>query len=155
MINPSRQISRNRTAGPSPLRAAMLWIGAALLAVEPTLAAAQQEPVEIKVPSGQPVALFEVLMDDTPGQLWARFRFVAPRIGGEAGQVGYDVTMLDMDWACNNVVLPYLAETKLEPERVVISFSDRILPFGESLPEAAQFFEFYRPDTAGCEWVEY
>ncbi|WP_240453874.1 DUF6497 family protein [Chachezhania antarctica] len=147
----SPAIRRCGPHGRAPVRAC--WGGAAALALIPTFPAAEE--VAIDVPSGQPVALFEVLMDDTPGQLWARFRFVAPRIGGDAGRVSYDVTMLDMDWTCDNVVLPYLAETRLEPERVVISFSDRMLPFGETAHEAAQFFEFYRPARTGCIWVEY
>ncbi|WP_233270493.1 DUF6497 family protein [Chachezhania sediminis] len=118
-------------------------------------AAALADPMPVEVPSGQPVTLFEVLMDDTPGQLWARFRFLAPKIGNAPGRVGYDVTAVDMDWVCNHVALPWLDRTGLEPERIVISFSDRELPLGETAPDAAQYFEFYRPDLTECIWEEY
>jgi uncharacterized protein DUF6497 len=118
-----------------------------LLLVAP--AAAQQA---LKVPSGQPVTLGEVLVDDSPGALWVRFRFVAPQIGNDAGQVNYETSSGDIDYLCEALVLPYLAQYDLTPTRVVISLSDRSVPFGTADPDATQFFEAYRPENAACIW---
>ncbi|MDK3074934.1 DUF6497 family protein [Sedimentitalea sp. JM2-8] len=126
------------------------------LAAVPGLAAlpsaAQQE---VAVPSGQPVVLSEVLVDDSPGETWVRFRFLAPRIARDGGDVDYDVATQDMEHICGSLVLPYLKTYDLSPARVVISLSDRDVPFGSSDPQATQFFEAYRPENANCIWEEF
>ncbi|MFD3190582.1 DUF6497 family protein [Sedimentitalea sp. HM32M-2] len=109
----------------------------------------------ITVPSGQPVELNEVLVDDRPGEVWIRFRFVAPQIARQSGSVDYGQAAADMDHLCRNLVLPYLAEYALSPSRVVISLSDRDVPFGLAAPEATQFFEAYRLEDADCIWEEF
>ncbi|WP_260003565.1 DUF6497 family protein [Leisingera caerulea] len=109
----------------------------------------------IAVPSGQPVTLAEVLLDQAPGQpgqTWARFRFLAPQIARGTGTVSYDTAAPDMDHLCGTLALPYLADRGMTAARVVISLSDRELPFGAQDPEATQFFEAYRPDGAACMW---
>lgn len=109
----------------------------------------------IAVPSGQPVTLAEVLLDEAPGQpgqTWARFRFLAPQIARGTGTVSYETAAPDMDHLCSNLALPYLSEHGIPAARVVISLSDRELPFGAQDPEATQFFEAYRPDGAACMW---
>ena len=106
----------------------------------------------LPVPSGQPVHLNSVLLDDNPGELWVRFRFVAPKIGSTAGQVGFDVAAVDMEHLCQTLAVPYVARHNLTPARVVISLSDRPLDFGQSAPDAMQFFEAYRLDASGCVW---
>lgn len=114
--------------------------------------AAGAEPAAIAVPSGQPVTLAEVLLDDAPGETWARFRFVAPQIARRGGSVSHEQAAPDMDHLCAGLALPYLAEQGLAPARVVISLSDRLLPFGTQDAEATQFFEAYRPEGATCIW---
>ncbi|TDE41214.1 DUF6497 family protein [Antarcticimicrobium sediminis] len=103
----------------------------------------------IPVPSGQTVRLHEVLLDDTPGALWGRFRFIAPQIGHA---ITPDDSAADMDHLCATVALPYLAQQGLSAARVVISLSDRVVPFGESAPDATQYFEAYRPEDDRCIW---
>ncbi|WP_334312507.1 DUF6497 family protein [Leisingera sp. SS27] len=118
-----------------------------------TLTAAAADAV--LVPSGQPVTLSEVLLDDAPGQpgeTWARFRFLAPQIARGTGTVSYEAAAPDMDHLCGSIALPYLAEHGLSAARVVISLSDRMVPFGAQDPEATQFFEAYRPEGAACMW---
>lgn len=120
--------------------------------------AAQSVGVPVDVPSGQPVSLVEVLLDDAPGALWARFRFLAPRIGppeGEGDAVPYELAGPDMDHLCAAVALPYLAHHGIEPVRIVISLADRPIEFGASDPDATQFFETYRPENGACIWEEY
>lgn len=101
------------------------------------------------MPSGLQVVLQEVLLDDTPGALWARFRFVAPAIGKTADP---QARAGDIDALCESYALPYLATHGIAPARVVISLSDRALPFGVSDPEATQYFEAYRPNKMRCIW---
>lgn len=115
--------------------------------------AAQTAPVD--VPSGQPVTLNEVLLDETPGTLWVRFRFVAPRIGKDAGQITFDVAAIDMDHLCDAVAIPYLDNRAITAERVVVSMSDRAVEFGASDPDATQFFGAYRLENARCIWEEF
>lgn len=114
-----------------------------------------QADQSLPVPSGQPVFLSEVLLDENPGSLWARFRFVAPKIGDGIGEIGYDVTALDMDHLCDILVLPYLETHAISPSRIVISFSGQPVAFGDSAPDVTQYFGAYRSEGAGCEWEEF
>jgi len=106
----------------------------------------------LPVPSGQPVHLSEVLLDNNPGELWLRFRFIAPRIGTTVGRIGYDVAVIDMEHLCQSLAVAYVAKHQLDPARVVISFADRPLNFGDAAPDATQFFEAYRLDQSQCIW---
>ena len=122
---------------------AVLTLIGGMIAAAPLAA---QQPVP--VPSGQQVVLQEVLSDDTPGALWLRFRFVAPQLGA----VGQEASAADMDHLCSAVALPYLAEAGIEAERLVISLSEKPLPFGEAAPGVPQYFEIYRSGDSGCIW---
>ncbi len=106
----------------------------------------------LPVPSGQPVELSDVLLDTNPGELWVRFRFIAPKIGSTAGRITYDVAVVDMEHLCETLAVPYVAQHELQPARIVISFSDRPVAFGTSEPDATQFFEAYRLDQSRCIW---
>lgn len=108
----------------------------------------------LPVPSGQPVELNEVLLDNNPGELWLRFRFIAPKIGDEVGRIGYDVAAKDMLHLCQTLVIPYVAHHDLHPARVVISLSDRPVQFGDVALDATQFFEAYRLAQSTCIWEE-
>lgn len=110
------------------------------------------EPHAIAVPSGQAVTLSEVLLDDAPGELWARFRFIAPAIADATGTVSAQQAAPDMDHLCQTLALPYLQTRQLNPAKVVISLSDRQLPFGQADATATQFFELYRPEGDSCVW---
>ena len=57
------------------------------LAASALLAAVPAVAQEMSVPSGQMVTLQEVLLDDAPGELWVRFRFLAPEITRDGGSV--------------------------------------------------------------------
>lgn len=132
----------------------------ALLLLPPLLAAlagpaAPEAPAaaaQPAVPSGQTVTLIEVIREeDGPEGRLVRFRFLAPAIG--TGEVGFDAAAEDMQFLCDAVALPQLAaEDGPLPERIVISLSDRPLPFGQTYPEATQFFEAYAPGPDGCAW---
>ncbi|NIZ60115.1 hypothetical protein DL239_03885 [Sedimentitalea sp. CY04] len=107
------------------------------------------------VPSGQAVTLTEVLLDEAPGELWARFRFIAPAITHDSGSISYDQAGPDMDHLCDELAMPYLTYHQIAPARVVISLMDRPVEFGAQDPAATQFFETYRPDDTRCIWEEF
>jgi len=107
----------------------------------------------VPVPSGQEVRFVDVVMNAPgPDGLTARFRFVAPAIAKDSGTVGFDVAASDMEHLCTNFALPRIAGTGPAPSQVVISLSDRDVPFGEAAPEATQFFEAYRVEGGACIW---
>lgn len=124
------------------------WAGVVALALI-TGAPVGADPVAVEVPSGEDVALAGVLLDEAPGALWARFRFVAPELGAGFGP---DAAAGDMDHLCAAVAVPYLSHHGIEPARIVISIADRELPFGKKAPEATQYFEAYRLESGGCIW---
>lgn len=107
----------------------------------------------IEVPSGQPVTLMDVVMSAPgPDGLTARFRFLAPAIARDTGTVDFDTASLDMQHLCQTYALARIANTGPQPSQVVISLSDRAVPFGEADPEATQFFEAYRVEDGTCIW---
>ncbi|MFS4580279.1 DUF6497 family protein [Phaeobacter sp. C3_T13_0] len=106
----------------------------------------------IELPSGQTVDLQEVLLDDQTGELWVRFRFLAPQIARGAAKISYEQAAPDMDHLCQSLALAYLREHALTPSRIVISLSDRAVEFGQADASATQFFESYRPDGDSCIW---
>lgn len=60
----------------------------------------------------------------------------------------------DIVWLCENWVLPRIASPAPRPTQIIISLSDKELPFGTYDPDALQIFEAFRlpagRDT--CEW---
>ena len=123
--------------------------GAVLVLLAGLSAVPAAAQARLDVPSGQEVRLHEILLDNTPGALWARFRFVAPEIGAA---VGHEASAADMDHLCAEVALPYLSEHDVAAARVVISLSERSVPFGRSAPDVTQYFETYRPENGRCIW---
>jgi hypothetical protein len=109
----------------------------------------------IVAPSGQEITLQEVLLDDAPGALWARFRFIAPQIARGDATVPHETAARDMDHLCAEVAIPYLAALGINPARVVISLADQPVDFGVSDPGTTQFFETYTLDGARCIWEEF
>lgn len=106
----------------------------------------------LTVPSGQAVFLDQVLQDETLGELWLRFRFIAPEIARENGVFDLDRAAADMGHLCDTIALSYLDSHDLQPNRIAISLSDRVVPFGNADPAATQFFELYSADTNTCIW---
>ena len=122
-------------------------------------AAAMVSPVAaqeaIAVPSHQPVTLAQVLLDENPGELWVRFRFLTPQIARSGGTIGADAASADMDALCDTVALPWLAGQKITPARIAISLMDRDVPFGAADPDTTQFFASYRSEDGRCIWEEF
>ena len=111
------------------------------------------DPALIPVPSGQPVVLQDVIWNAPgPEGLAVRFRFVAPQIARDSGTVTYEAAAADIVHLCQTYALPRLTEFGPQPTQVIISLSDQALPFGESAPEATQFFEAFTHEDGHCIW---
>ncbi len=109
----------------------------------------------IAVPSGQDVTLLEVVTNQ-PGQgLTYRFRFIAPEIAREKGQPDFELIGRDMEYLCNSFALPRIATGGPVPNQIVISMADRPTAFGDTVPEATQFFEVFSIEENACQWDPY
>lgn len=107
----------------------------------------------IAVPSGQQVSLLDVVMSAPgPEGLTARFRFLAPAIARDGGTVDFDAASADMLHLCQTFALAHMSNVGPQPSQIVISISDRPVPFGEADPDATQFFEAYRVENGTCIW---
>ena len=110
----------------------------ALLLAAPALA--QEAP---EVPSGQPVTLYEVLLED--GR--QRWRFLAEEVRG----LEVDAVLADMQALCDGYILPTVQDDRRGDE-IVVNLMDRVVAFGDSDPDARQHFEAYRIENGACIW---
>ncbi len=78
----------------------------------------------------------------------ARFRLMVAGLGGEGA--AYEDVAQDFAWLCRSLALPALDANGWTPTEVVIALSDREVPFGETDPEAVQFFEGFRIEDGTC-----
>jgi hypothetical protein len=107
---------------------------------------------QVAVPSGMEV-YYEDVIQNVPGEgLVYRFRFVAPAIARAGGTVSAEDAQGDMQALCDSFALPRIPATGPQPGQIIISFSDRPVPFGQPVPEATQFFEAYRIEDGRCVW---
>lgn len=110
----------------------------------------------IAVPSGQPVTLLDVIWNEMgPDGLTLRFRFLAPQIARTGGSVDVDTATTDMQALCESFALPRISDFGPVPQQVIISLSDMNVPFGETAPEATQFFEAFTIRDGACIWEMY
>jgi len=122
----------------------MKLAAALILAATPVLA--------IDVPSGQVIDLQEVLVDEIGAETWLRFRFTAPQIARDGGQIAYAQAEPDMAFLCDTLAIPYMAQYALSGDMIVISLADRITEFGAPDPDSTQFFEAFRVNGDTCIW---
>lgn len=118
-----------------------------------TAAAGQDLPA---LPSGLTVVLQEAVLDVKPdGELtYARYRFVAPAIGAAGGPTFAQLAD-DFQVLCDRYVLPLALANPPVPDRIVISIADRETELGVANPDAKQYFELFRPESARCIWEEF
>lgn len=97
-------------------------------------------------PSGVMPELFELIME--PENSLARFRFLR----ADLAEVGQPAVANDFAWLCEAFVLPELQAEGWGVTQVVISLSDREVPFGVTDPDAVQFFEGFSVADGTCVW---
>lgn len=108
---------------------------------------------QISVPSGQSVTLQDIIWNSAgPDGPVARFRFVGPAIARGTGGISADEVGQDLLHLCQNIVLGKLAEKGALPSTVILSLADRPVIFGETVPDATQYFESFRIDGGRCVW---
>jgi len=117
------------------------FLSALLFAAAPAVAAQ-----DLAVPSGQPLQLMELRLEEAP--VLARFRFLAPELGAR----GFAAVADDFRALCDGYARPALAAEGRAVDRVVISLSEQEVPFGETAPGVAQFFEVFRLSDGSCIW---
>jgi hypothetical protein len=103
------------------------------------------------VPSGQAVTLQEVIVDTpSPDAAIYRFRFLAPAIARDLGQMDFETSLPDMQHLCDSYAVTQIRPPMPVASQVIIAFSDRVLPFGETVPEATQFFVAFTVKDGVC-----
>lgn len=95
---------------------------------------------QIAVPSGQIVTLIDIIRDE---EGIMRFRFLAPAISAD---VGFDTAAGDMMALCESFALP----RSQGASQIVVSLADSIFPFGETMPDAVQYFEAFSIEDGHC-----
>ena len=144
-----RRLIFARTAAPEggAQRLKRHWVrGCALITILATPVAAQD------VPSGQSVTLHEVLVDPVETESWLRFRFLAPQIARDGGDVSYAQAEPDFAHLCETVARPYMREFDLSADVIVVALMDRPVPFGQADAAATQFIEAFRIAEDTCIW---
>jgi hypothetical protein len=110
-------------------------------------------PSDLTVPSGQVVTLIDTVQGAPgPEGLTLRFRFLAPGIARAEGAVSVEKAQADMAHLCTHYALPRVSKSGPAIQQIVISLSDRAVPFGESDPEATQYFEAFSIADGTCIW---
>jgi len=132
--------------------AAMAWAGEAPATDAGTPDVTPGKGLTVTVPSGQSVTLQDVIWN-VPGTdgMATRFRFIAPAIA-PGGGIDFDTASADMQHLCDAFALPRVKDNTPPPAQIVISLSDRPIPFGEATTDATQFFESYRIEDGTCQW---
>ena len=117
----------------------------------------------LDVPSGQVVTLQEVIVDHAvPNAATYRFRFIAPAIARDGGGMDFETSIADMQHLCDTYALAQVAAASPAPVadttpaklpgtvQVIIAFSDMALPFGQTNPDATQFFMAFSVQDGVC-----
>src|SRR5699024_8971267 len=100
------------------------------------------------VPSGQVVTLYDVVLEAETGI--ARFLFLAPGIGPDG--LSHADVQDEFAYLCETYAVAALLANEWQALEVVISLSDREVELGVITPEATQFFEPFRVESATCIW---
>ena len=102
---------------------------------------------------GNLISFLDVILNAPgPDGLTARFRFVAPGIAKQGGTVDFETASADMEHLCRAFALPRISDIGPKPSQIVISLSDKAVPFGEPAPDTTQFFEAYAIEGDDCIW---
>jgi hypothetical protein len=105
----------------------------------------------LAVPSGQRVQLLDIIWNsEGPDGPAPRFRFVAPAIARIGGSVGFETVKADLQYLCETFGLEQLSARGQTAPLVLMSMSDRAVAFGESNPDATQYFDAFVIEGQSC-----
>lgn len=107
---------------------------------------------DVAVPSGADVTLYDVILE--PEAKTARFRFLAPTIAG-ADAISFADALPDIQFLCDEVAVPGLAETGWTEGEVVISLSAQEVAFGVASPDVVQYFQPFSIQAGACIWEDF
>ena len=130
----------------------MRFIWSSIMSLAFASLAHAQDAVPIEVPSGQQIEFYEVIWEAEGDLNTYRFRYIAPEITRDGGDISFDQAETDIKFLCETSALPALIEQGRPVDKVIISLSDREVEFGKAAPEATQFFEVYSPEGTACIW---
>ncbi|PYE85476.1 DUF6497 family protein [Pseudoroseicyclus aestuarii] len=100
----------------------------------------------IDTPSGASAQLLGVVLEEDLHV--ARFRFLVEALGSDG--LTFEAVDADFAWLCAQLALPALRQNGWEAGQVILSYSDRDLPFGTLDAEATQYFEAFRVEDGAC-----
>jgi hypothetical protein len=104
------------------------------------------------VPSGQPLALWEVLWERVEGGgAQAVLRFLAPEVARDGGSVDAAAAYADLLALCESHGLPIAALPYGRAETLVVTLMDRPVARGVTDPDATQYFEVFAVTGGRCE----
>ncbi|MEY1556247.1 DUF6497 family protein [Yoonia sp. R2331] len=109
---------------------------------------------EVAVPSGVPMTLYDVRLEQEPEEV-ARFRFVSAAIDPAGAGRTFGDLVDDLQFICEQVVVPSLAANAWTGRSVVISVSSRETEFGIYDDSVTQFFQPYQITGDTCAWEEF
>lgn len=107
---------------------------------------------QVAVPSGLEIELYDVILE--PDTNIARFRFRVPAIGGDSG-VTFAEALPDIQYLCDDVVIPSLVQNGWTDGEIVISLSDKEVAFGVASPDVVQYFQPFSIQAGACMWEDF
>ncbi len=109
------------------------------------------DDIALAVPSGQWVTWHDLILDrPSADSAIYRFRYLAPSIARQGGTMDFEASIGDMQHLCETAVLPRLPASLPALVQVIISFADMPVPFGDTNPEATQFFVAFNIKDGTC-----
>jgi len=108
---------------------------------------------DVAVPSGLPMTLYDVRLEQDPDV--ARFRFVSAAIDPAGEGRGFADLVEDLQFVCDRVVVPSLAANDWPGRDVVISVSNVQTEFGIFDDRVTQFFQPYKIEGDTCIWEDF
>ena len=132
-----------------------VWAAFGLLLAGQGLASEELRAVP-NPPSGLVLELTDIILDAQPDldTVYTRFRFMVPELA-EGDVPEFEVLARDFEYLCNEFALPIVLKSADPVDRIVISYSDRPVGFGETNPDARQFFEQFGVQNGACIWENY
>jgi hypothetical protein len=113
--------------------------------------AAQAAPID--VPSGLSMELYDVIIEEDTQT--ARFRLEVPQIDVGGAALPYEAVADDIQYLCDQVLLPSLIENGWTTGQIVVSLASRQIPFGEVAPDVTQFFQPFSISGKTCMWEDF